>query len=70
VNDVVAFGNENSIKGVAERAVIVVDQETKGVSFIRKIPNQLTCLLSSPVQMGMGSDASEMDTTRAPPNDN
>ena len=39
VNDVVAFRNENSIKGVIERAVIVVDQETKGASFIHKIPN-------------------------------
>ena len=29
VNNMVAFGNENSIKGFAERAVIVVDQENE-----------------------------------------
>ena len=64
VNDMKAFGNEDSLKGFAERAVIVVDQETKGAAFIGQIPNQLACLLSNPELMGMGGDAREMDAAR------
>jgi len=64
MNNVVACGNEDSIKGFAERAVIIVDQETKGVSFIGQTPNQLACFLSDPDLMGVGCDAGKMDAAR------
>jgi len=59
-----AFGFENSIKSLAERAIIVMDQEAQGLLSVRKIPNQLPGLLSNPGLIGIGGDTSKMNLAR------
>ena len=59
-----AFGLENRIKGWAERAVIVMDQEPQGLFSVGKFPNQLPGLLRNPDLIGVGGDTSKMDAAR------
>ena len=44
-----AFTPENSIKGWAERAIIIMDQEAQGLFSVGEFPNQLPGLLRNPV---------------------
>ena len=65
VYDMKAFGLENSIKGLAERAVIVVDQETQGRFPVIEFPHQLSGLLGDPDFVGIGCDTGKMYAPRA-----
>jgi len=56
-----AFGLENRIKGWAERAIMVMDQEAQGLFSLGKFPNQLPGLLRNPGLIGIGGDAREMN---------
>ena len=64
-DNVEAFGLENSIKSLAEGAIIVMDQETQGPFSLGKLPNQLPGLLSDPDLIGVGDDTGEMNLARA-----
>jgi hypothetical protein len=59
-----AFTPENSIKGWAKRAVIVIDQELKGLFSVGKLPNQLPGLLRNPDLIGVGGDTGKMNLAR------
>ncbi len=63
-DNVDAFGLKNRIKGWAERAVIVMDQEAQGLFSVGKFPNQLPGLLSNPDLIGFDGDTSKMDAAR------
>ena len=59
-----AFRLEHSIKGQAERAVIIMDQEPKRCITIGKLPDQLPGLLSNPELIWVGSDSGKVNTAR------
>lgn len=63
VNDMEAFRLEDSVKGLGELAVIVVDQEVKGASVIIEFPDQLSGLLRDPNLVGVCGDAREVHST-------
>ena len=58
-----AFTPENSIKGWAERAIIIMDQEAQGLFSLGKFPNQLPGLLRNPDLIGVGGDTRKMNLT-------
>jgi hypothetical protein len=64
VNDMQAFRLENSIKSLAETAVIVMDQKPQGLISVGKITYQLPGLLRNPDLIRVGGDTSKMDTQR------
>ena len=65
VDDMKAFRLENRIKSLAERAIIIMDQEAQGLFSLRKFPNQLPGLLSNPDLIGIGGDTGKMNATRS-----
>jgi hypothetical protein len=66
VDDLQAFRLENSIKCLAETAVIVMDQEPQGLFSIGKFPNQMPGLLSNPKLIRVSRDTGKW--TRREPN--
>ena len=59
-----AFTPENSIKGWAERAIMIMDQEAQGLFSLGKFPNQLPGLLRNPDLIGVGGDTRKMNLAR------
>ena len=64
VNDMQAFSLEEGVKGFAELAVIVVDQETCQSFLFIKLSYHLPGLLSYSESIWICSDASQVDTAR------
>ena len=63
VNNMEPLGLKDTIKGLGEFSVIVMDQETKRNILLAKFPNQLSGLLSDPNSVGVGSDPSKVDAS-------
>ena len=64
VNDMKGFTLKDSVKGIGELAVIVVDQETQGGFSAIEFPYKLSGLLGEPEFVGVGSDAGESHPAR------
>lgn len=60
MNDLQAFRLEEGVKGFAELAVIVVDQETKGGFSVFEFPYQLSGWLAGPHFIWISRHASQM----------
>ena len=65
IDDMKAFRLEDCIKGQAERAIVIMDQEPKRCISIGKFPDQLPGLLSNPELIGIGDDSGKVNTARA-----